>query len=117
MLGNCGVCCYDEAARLIAVLLRSSSCLVSSLPALQSRSNCSYTNFEGICITMEQGTVKWFNDAKGYGFISRQNGEDVFVHYSAIQAGGFRSLQEGQAVQFSVVKGPKGWQAENVQAV
>jgi cold shock protein len=65
----------------------------------------------------ETGTVKWFNDAKGYGFISRQNGEDVFVHFSAIQAGGFRSLQEGQAVQFDVTKGPKGWQAENVQAV
>jgi len=53
--------------------------------------------------------IKWFNDAKGYGFISRQNGEDVFVHFSAIQAGGFRSLQEGQAVQFEVTKGPKGW--------
>ncbi len=57
---------------------------------------------------METGTVKWFNDAKGYGFISRQNGEDVFVHFSAIQASGFRSLQEGQQVQFDVVKGPKG---------
>ncbi len=56
---------------------------------------------------MEQGTVKWFNDAKGYGFISRQNGEDVFVHFSAIQAGGFRSLQEGQGVEFEVTKGPK----------
>ena len=66
---------------------------------------------------MEQGTVKWFNDAKGYGFISRQSGEDVFVHFSAIQAGGFKSLQEGQAVQFDVTKGPKGWQAENVQAL
>jgi cold shock protein len=65
--------------------------------------------------TMETGTVKWFNDAKGYGFISRQNGEDVFVHFSAIQANGFRSLQEGQQVQFDVVKGPKGWQAENVK--
>jgi cold shock protein len=64
---------------------------------------------------MEQGTVKWFNDAKGFGFITRQNGEDVFVHFSAIQANGFRSLQEGQAVQFDVVKGKKGWQAENVQ--
>ena len=63
---------------------------------------------------MEQGTVKWFNDTKGYGFISRQNGEDVFVHHSAIQSNGFRSLQEGQAVQFSVTKGPKGFQAENV---
>ena len=66
-------------------------------------------------IHMEQGTVKWFNDAKGYGFISRQTGEDVFVHFSAIQAGGFRSLQEGQQVQFDVTKGPKGWQAENVK--
>jgi cold shock protein len=64
----------------------------------------------------EQGTVKWFNDAKGYGFISRQSGEDVFVHFSAIQAGGFRSLQEGQTVEFDVTKGPKGLQAENVRA-
>ena len=51
---------------------------------------------------METGTVKWFNDAKGYGFISRQSGDDVFVHFSAIQAGGFRSLQEGQTFQFDV---------------
>lgn len=64
---------------------------------------------------MEQGTVKWFNDAKGFGFLSRPNGEDVFVHFSAIQSQGFKSLQEGQAVTFNVVKGPKGWQAENVQ--
>ncbi len=64
---------------------------------------------------MEQGTVKWFNDAKGYGFVSRASGEDVFVHFSAIQSAGFKSLQEGQAVQFEVVKGPKGLQAENVQ--
>src|ERR1035437_2392023 len=64
---------------------------------------------------METGTVKWFNDAKGYGFISRQNGEDVFVHFSAIQASGFRSLQEGQQVQFDGVKGPRGWKAENVK--
>jgi CspA family cold shock protein len=64
---------------------------------------------------VEQGTVKWFNDAKGFGFITRQNGEDVFVHFSAIQSKGFRSLQEGQAVQFNVTKGPKGLQAEDVQ--
>jgi CspA family cold shock protein len=63
----------------------------------------------------EQGTVKWFNGTKGYGFISRQNGEDVFVHSSAIQSGGFKSLQEGQKVQFDVTRGPKGWQAENVR--
>jgi CspA family cold shock protein len=66
---------------------------------------------------VETGTVKWFNDAKGFGFISRENGEDVFVHFSAIQAGGFRSLQEGQRVQFDVTKGPKGFQAENVKPV
>jgi len=58
-----------------------------------------------------------FNDAKGFGFISRQNGEDVFVHFSAIQSNGFRSLQEGQAVEFKVTKGPKGLQAENVQVL
>jgi len=66
---------------------------------------------------MEQGTVKWFNDAKGYGFLSRPNAEDVFVHFSAVQSSGFRSLSEGQAVQFEVVKGPKGLQAENVQVL
>ncbi|HLI77526.1 MAG TPA: cold-shock protein [Acidobacteriaceae bacterium] len=66
---------------------------------------------------MEQGTVKWFNDTKGFGFISRQGGEDVFVHHSAIQSNGFRSLQEGQQVQFQVVKGPKGLQAERVQVL
>jgi CspA family cold shock protein len=60
------------------------------------------------------GTVKWFNDAKGYGFIARENGDDVFVHYSAISGSGFRSLGEGQAVEFDVVDGPKGKQASNV---
>jgi cold shock protein len=66
---------------------------------------------------VEQGTVKWFNDAKGYGFISRQSGDDVFVHFSAIRSNGFRSLQEGQPVEFSVTKGPKGFQAEDVQVI
>jgi len=61
------------------------------------------------------GTVKWFNDAKGFGFISQENGEDVFVHFSAIQAEGFRSLSEGDRVEFDIVKGPKGYQAANVR--
>lgn len=60
------------------------------------------------------GTVKWFNNSKGYGFIGRDNGEDVFVHYTAIQSDGFRRLDEGQAVEFSVEQGPKGLQAANV---
>ena len=60
------------------------------------------------------GTVKWFNDAKGYGFIAREDGDDVFVHYSAISGSGFRSLSEGKAVEFDVVDGPKGKQAANV---
>jgi len=62
----------------------------------------------------EVGTVKWFNGSKGYGFISREGGEDVFVHYSAIQVEGFRTLDEGQRVEFSVEQGPKGLQATNV---
>ena len=63
------------------------------------------------------GTVKWFNGSKGYGFISRDGGEDVFVHFSAIQGDGFRNLNEGQKVEFSVERGPKGLQASNVVAV
>ena len=65
----------------------------------------------------EQGTVKWFNASKGFGFIQRQSGEDVFVHFSAIQADGYRALSDGQAVEFEVVSGPKGLQAANVQAL
>jgi len=61
-----------------------------------------------------QGTVKWFNATKGYGFIAREGGEDVFVHYSAIQSEGYRSLNEGQRVEFTLERGPKGLQASNV---
>ena len=62
----------------------------------------------------EWGTAKWFNDAKGFGFIERENGDDVFVHHSAIQAEGFRTLSDGQQVEFEVVQGPKGPAAESV---
>jgi CspA family cold shock protein len=66
---------------------------------------------------LADGTVKWFSNEKGYGFIARDDGDDVFVHYSAIEGEGYRSLAEGQAVQFEVVDGPKGKQAANVKPV
>ena len=64
---------------------------------------------------MASGTVKWFNEAKGFGFISQEGGEDVFVHFSTIQGTGFKTLAEGERVTFDVVKGPKGLQAANVE--
>ncbi len=66
---------------------------------------------------MATGTVKWFNADKGFGFISQPDGQDVFVHFSAIQTSGYRSLEEGQNVEFEVQKGPKGLQAANVKPV
>jgi CspA family cold shock protein len=66
---------------------------------------------------MDSGTVKWFNNAKGFGFIEREEGPDVFVHYSAIESSGYRSLEDGQKVEFEVVEGPKGLQANNVKMV
>ncbi len=65
---------------------------------------------------MATGTVKWFNESKGFGFIEQESGEDVFVHFSEIQGEGFKTLNEGQAVEFELTQGPKGAQASNVQS-
>ena len=66
---------------------------------------------------MTKGTVKWFNEKKGFGFLSQEDGDDVFVHYSSIQSSGFKNLDEGQSVEFEVQDGPKGLQAVNVRVI
>jgi CspA family cold shock protein len=90
--------------------LESSTFLVS-----QPKSTTNNETGEGV--VKEKGTVKWFNAAKGYGFIQRSSGDDVFVHFSAIQANGYRTLDEGAEVEFEVKQGPKGLQAENVMRI
>ncbi|MDF2683558.1 MAG: cold shock protein [Brevibacillus sp.] len=87
-----------------------------ALGTLESNMQDTYPNFlqkKGLCCFM-QGKVKWFNAEKGFGFIEREGGDDVFVHFSAIQSDGFRSLEEGQAVEFDIVEGDRGPQAANV---
>ncbi len=109
-------------------MLRRGTLLVAFEPAVASSethstvTSCSYVPSDrhpevpiaGKRIMKETGTVKWFNAGKGYGFISRENGEDVFVHFSAIEASGYRSLEEGSKVTFVVGRGPKGLQAQEV---
>ncbi len=85
-------------------------------PTTSAPKNCQIDH-EDVFNMKEQGTVKWFNSSKGYGFIGRESGEDVFVHFSAIQGDGYRSLKEGEKVSFDVTNGPKGLQAENVERV
>jgi len=99
----------------------ASACVILGITADQRvfpplpYSQIAKSNERGCFRMKENGTVKWFNAAKGYGFIKRESGEDVFVHYSAIQGDGYRTLEEGAAVSFEVRKGPKGLQAENVE--
>jgi cold shock protein len=104
-LGAAGVNGFAIAKKLTA----------SRSPGTDQEKQCN-SNIEVVEVK-EQGTVKWFNASKGYGFIQRQTGEDVFVHFSAIMMDGYKSLNEGQAVEFEVKKGPKGLQAENVTSI
>jgi cold shock protein len=82
--------------------------------AANSANWCVSEHWQGAYVDRLKGTVKWFNNAKGYGFIGREDGPDVFVHYSAINIEGYKSLQEGDAVEFEIVQGQKGPQAANV---
>jgi CspA family cold shock protein len=88
-----------------------------TLEAGKTRGASSAAKRQGRARMRITGKVKWFNNAKGYGFIEREGGSDVFVHYSAIQGNGFRALEEGQAVEFEIVDGPKGPQAGNVTKI
>jgi CspA family cold shock protein len=88
---------------------------ITNGPKVGSTHNCvTHSHNEKGVVTMAEGTVKWFNDSKGFGFIEQDGGKDVFVHHSAIQADGFKSLQEGERVSFNVVDGAKGPSAANV---
>jgi CspA family cold shock protein len=89
----------------------------SGVPAVAVSTNCNLNPIRTHRSMKEQGTVKWFNAAKGYGFIQRESGEDVFVHFSSIVGNGYRSLEEGARVSFEVKTGPKGLQAANVERV
>jgi len=74
-------------------------------------------NFLGVCIMSQSGVVKWFNNSKGYGFLTDENGADVFVHFSAIQSDGYKTLKQGDNVKFEAIEGDKGLQAQNVKIV
>jgi CspA family cold shock protein len=91
--------------------------LINRERAAMGRSSEELIFFEGGVIGMPKGRVKWFNDKKGYGFIERDEGGDVFVHYTAVEGEGFRTLYEGQEVEFEITDGPKGPQASKVSVV
>jgi CspA family cold shock protein len=87
---------------------------IPKFPQTRHETGCERPASGGVYVERLKGTVKWFNNAKGYGFIGRDDGADVFVHYSAITSEGYKSLQEGDTVEFEITQGPKGPQAANV---
>ncbi len=88
--------------------------ILKMIPYITIESNNAFRSMRRLVVSMERGKVKWFNENKGFGFIEREDGDDVFVHFSAIQGDGFKTLTEGQEVEFEVVEGEKGPQAKNV---
>jgi cold shock protein len=118
-----GVCCSCITLEFVQEAASTSFAAAENGPRDETRRNSNIDSsgppelrMRGLHVK-EQGTVKWFNASKGFGFIQRQTGEDVFVHFSAIMMDGYKSLNEGQAVEFEVKKGPKGLQAENVTSL
>ena len=107
------LCCAPRPFLLSAKAERQSSNRFSHADSGR-REITSEDEAKGVVLVREKGTVKWFNGAKGYGFIQRATGEDVFVHFSAIQENGYRTLNEGETVEFELLKGPKGYLAANV---
>jgi CspA family cold shock protein len=110
-------CGLEEVLRRLGEVGGSRFAIAGSKPHRHHQGTEAKQSHIEVVEVKEQGTVKWFNASKGYGFIQRQTGEDVFVHFSAIQMDGYKSLNEGQAVEFEVTKGPKGLQAENVTSL
>src|SRR5215475_12724493 len=114
IFGSNSPCTVADATEILPSSPRGASVDRS---AIREAENHSSRVVKGALAVREKGTVKWFNGAKGYGFIQRSTGEDVFVHFSAIQENGYRTLNEGETVEFELLKGPKGFQAANVSRV
>jgi cold shock protein len=108
-----------NSRKLLLLLLRQSvlSTVPVEVPSLHGRAVASDTNKGVVELAQYKGTVKWFNNAKGYGFLGRDGGADVFVHYSSIQREGYKSLKEGDEVEFDIIQGTKGPQADQVSRV
>lgn len=113
-LGWCFLSAVRTPVRKAGTFCKGKGRTQSLSPLAEVAAEIIFEEAKGVASVKEKGTVKWFNGAKGYGFIQRSTGEDVFVHFSAIQENGYRTLNEGETVEFELLKGPKGFLAANV---